>query len=169
MSASWGWMETSVTSQTRHPMLPVHHMDCLVSRFLPENVSIVTKSLFDCWHGHFVAQGPDYKMLTRFLDFTHGDHKARKLAPVTSERWWMPVIQCLIFKGDGNLQSIMFTMNVSILPALHHQATWRWWNDVVGTPSTLIIIRSASLKKVSMLVFRNMLWSFCWNVVNVPA
>ena len=73
MSASWGWMKTSVTSQTRHPMLPVHHTDCLVSRFLPENVSIVTKSLFDCWHGHFVAQGPDYKMLTRFLDFTHRD------------------------------------------------------------------------------------------------
>ena len=76
--------------------------------------------------------------------------RASKLAPVTSERWWMPVIQCLIFKGDDNLQSIMFTMNVSILPALHHQATWRWWNDVVGTPSTLIIIRSASPESLNV-------------------
>ena len=88
-----------------------------------------------------------WRIVDTVSHFTHF-----KLAPVTSPRWWMLVIPSLIFKGDDNLQSIMFTMNVSILPALHQArcaATW-WWNDVVGTLSTLIIIRSAPQENLNI-------------------
>lgn len=109
-------MDEDITNK-RHLMLPVHHKDCLVSEFLPENVNTVKLSLTKCWHGgHFVAESRLLNVDT-VLDFTWEDW-GRQTG--SSYLWWMLVIQSLIFKGDDNLQSIMFTMNVSILPALLH-------------------------------------------------
>ena len=97
------------------------------------------------------SQSPDYSMLTRSW-ISHEDWG--KLAPVTSQRWWMLVIPSLIFKGDDNLQSIMFTMNVSILPALHQLPGDEM---MLLEHGALSLLSAQSHKKISMLVFRNML------------
>ena len=73
----------------------------------------------------------------------------------------MLVIQSLIFKGDDNLQSIMFTMNVSILPALHQLPGDEM---MLLEHGALPLLSAQSRKKISMSVFRNMLELLleCW-------
>ena len=147
-------MDKDITN-IRHLMLPVHHKDCLVSRFLLENVNTVELSLTKCWHdGHLVAESRLLYVDT-VLDFTWG------LGPAN----WLQ----LPHSADGCLLSRVLSSKAMIISnPLCLQWTFQFCQLLItirlpgGDEMMLLGHRSLSLlstllRKISMLVFRNML------------
>ena len=156
-------MDKDITN-IRHLMLPVHHKDCLVSRFLLENVNTVELSLTKCWHdGHLVAESRLLHVDT-VLDFTWGLGPANWLQlPHSADGCLLSRVLSSKAMIISNPLCLQWTFQFCQLFISYLVMKWCCWNM---EHSHYYPLRPARKSQCWCL---ETCWSFCWNVVNVPA